>query len=143
MTHAATMGTFSCATMSIAGFKGDNRAINEAYKKDPKSWKDSGEGMSVQQFSDKVLYPVSQPLGKTKDMPFEKLMQDIQKILPDKAIACVLNSDQYMGNDRYWPKELKRYGFRLINKTRNNWGQVNYIYLTVPREVKVEEKDHV
>lgn len=143
MTHVATMGTFSCATISIGSFKGGNRDINEAYKKDPKSWVEPKEGMSVAEFSSKVLYPVDQPLGRSKDMPFEKLMQDIKKVMSDKLIAATLNQNQFMGNDHYWPKELKRHGFRLMAKTSNNWGQVNYVYMAIPNEVKVEEKEHI
>ncbi len=143
MTHAATMGTFSCATMSIGSFKGNNRELNESYKKDPKSWATPKEGLSVEQFSSQILYPTSQPLGRTHDMPFEKLMQDIKKILPDKLISATLNETQFMGNDHYWPKELKRHGFRLMAKTRNSWGQLNYVYMAIPREEKIQDKEHM
>lgn len=143
MTHVATMGTFSCATIAIGSFKAPWRDHNEAYKKDPKSWKEPKEGLTVAQFSSQVLYPVSQPLGRSKDMPFEKLMQDIKKSLGDKLIAATLNNEQFMGNGHYWPKELKRHGFRLMAKTQNSWGQINYVYMAIPREVKVEDKEHI
>ena len=142
MTHIATLGTSSCATIAIGGFKDGQREANEAYIADPKTFKGPKNGMTVDEFSSKVLYPVSQPLGKTGDYPFEKLMQDLNKSgMSGKLVIATLNQHQFMGNDQYWHKQLKKHGFKLFTKTSNNWGSVNYMYIRNPSEQKITEEE--
>lgn len=139
MPHVATMGTSSCATISIGGFKtGDTIAQNEAYKADKTVPKTTG--MTVKEFYSKVLYPTSQPLGKSCDLPFTKLMEDIEESsLKTKLVMATLNQYQYNGNDRYWHNELKSWGFVLVAKTKNTIGSVNYVYMRNPNAVEIEE----
>jgi hypothetical protein len=142
MTHIATLGTSSCATIAIGGFKEPNKEKNDAYIDNTKTFKDDAVGMSVKEFSDKVLYPVSQPLGRTKDYPLEQLMQELERsALAGKLIIATLNQNQYMGNNLYWHKQLKKWGFKLFTKTNNNWGSVNYMYIRNPSEVALTEEE--
>lgn len=139
MPHVATMGTSSCATISIGGFKsGDSYTINEEYINNgtvPET-----EGLSVKQFYSQVLYPVSQPLGKTRDLPFEKLMQDIKSSsLHSKLCMITLNRDQFLARDGYWRDQLKKWDFKLITKCDNDIGSTNYIYMRNPNEVGIGE----
>lgn len=138
MPHVATMGTSSCATISIGWFKGDTIAENEAFKNEgtvPET-----EGMEVKEFYNDVLYPVSQPLGRSRNLPFRKLMQDIDACaLKTKLVMVTLNHSQYMQKSRYWHKELTEVGFKLITKTKNSIGSVNYVYMRNPSEVAIEE----
>ena len=135
MTRIATLGTSSCATIAIAHFKEPNKALNDAYIADPKSFKEPASGMTVAEFSSSILYPVSQPLGHTKEYPFEKLMEDLAKSgMSSKLVMATLNQSQFMGNDHYWPKQLKKHGFKLIHKAGNNWGQPNYMFMRSPSE---------
>lgn len=139
MTHVATMGTGSCATIAISGFKEPNRQMNEDYKKDPKAFK-APAGMTVKEFYSSVLYPVSQPLGKTHDLPFERLMEDLEaSSMKSKFIIATINDYQYQGHDNYWPKELNRHGFKLVAKTKNNIGSMNYIYTRAPLAEPIKE----
>lgn len=148
------MGTSSCATVSIGWFK-QQEAENEAYKANPanykpidvKHFKGNGEGKTVAQFYSDIIYPVEQELGRSKDMPFEQLMTEINKSsLKTKLIMATLNSQQYhaayAGTDRYWHHELKRHGFELFAKTKNSIGSVNYVYYRNPNVVAIE-KDEV
>lgn len=126
MTRIATMGTSSCATIAIAGFKDEQKELNESYRKDPKSFKLNG--MSVDEFYDKVLYPVSQPLGATGDYPFDLLMKELNKSsMKDKFIIATLNSYQFFGG--YFTELLLNNGFSLVDKTKNDIGEMCYIFI--------------
>lgn len=146
MTHLATMGTDSCATFSIAGFK-NQRDSNEAYKASPPS-----NGLSVgielaKGFYNRTILPISQPLAKSNELPFEQIMQgvDADYKLKAKFCAITINHTQFMGDGKYWPKEFKRWGFVLSHKTANNsmGGVINYIYIRDPAAVPVKPEDHV
>ena len=139
MPHVATMGASSCATISIGGFKAPNSyENNEAYKTSgvvPES-----EGFTVKEFYSKVLYPVAQPLGKTRDLPFVKLMQDIDDSqLQTKLVVAVLNHAQRFAREGYWHNELKSFNFGLVTKTKNSIGSINYMYIRNPGIVPIEE----
>ncbi len=141
MSYIATMGTSSCATIAVGGFKDDARQQNEDYKK-TKVFK-APDDQTAEVFYNKVLYPTSQPLGRTHDMPFEKVMEDIAKTsLASKFVICTINEYQYKGSDNYWPNELNRWGFSLITKARNSIGTVNYIYTRNPSVVLVKDGEH-
>jgi hypothetical protein len=139
MTYACVTGTASCAMFSIGWFKG-GKEINENYQKDPKSFKYPDGGMPVSDFSNKVLLPTSQPVGRTYDLPFTKLMEDISSTgLDKKLIWATLNQAQFVGDDGYWRKELEKHGFKLMCKTKNNWGSVNYMFARNPAEIPILE----
>ncbi len=131
MTRLATAGTSSCATISIAHFKGDNMDLNEAYKADKNSFSGlADEDKTVKNFYDDVLYPISQPLGHTGEYPFERLMEEIDDSeMSTKFILATLNSWQFNKNDKYWPKELERHGFKLVDVTDNTIGERCYIFV--------------
>lgn len=128
MTHVATMGTSSCATIAIAGFGQPEVIRNKKYMDDPTK-ADITSGQTVEEFYDKILYPTSQPLGKTADYPFDLLMEEIDKSrMNDKFTILTLNRSQKEGNDGYWVERLKDWGFFLIDETYNNIGEMCYIY---------------
>lgn len=142
MTHVATLGTSSCATIAIGGFKGNNMADNEVYLQNPSSFKEGTSGLSVQDFSNNVLLPTSQNLGRSRDYPFEALMVAIDKsALKTKLVMATLNASQYMGNGQYWHKQLKKHGFKMIEKTQNSWGSVNYMYMRNPSRVAMTKEE--
>ncbi len=149
MTHLATMGTHSCATMAIGSFKGDNQAINEAYKNatDKKAAKNEflkGIKNTVQWFRDRILMPTTQDLGRTDNYPFELLMEEIRdSTLAPKFLIATVNSAQFIADNNYWPKELMRWGFKLVDKTQNNWGGLNYIYVRNPSHRDIVEADTI
>lgn len=145
MTHLATMGTFSCATMAIAGFKGNNIQINEEYKasKKPDDYLKAA-GLTVANWRQSILLPPSQPLGKTHDLPLELLMEQIEACdLKDKFVIATLNHAQYLGDDQYWPKELTRWGFKLVDKTMNNWGSMCYVYIRNRSQHPIKKDEHI
>lgn len=126
MTRIATMGTSSCATIAIAGFKDEQKELNESYRKDPKSFK--LEGKSVDQFYNDILYPISQPLGSTGEYPFDLLMEELNRSgMKDKFIIATLNSYQFFGG--YFTELLLNNGFSLVDKTKNNIGEMCYIFI--------------
>ena len=132
MTHVATMGTSSCATIAIGGFKGEvAMAINEAYKDTKEITTDTNRSdYSVNQFYSKVLYPTDQQLGRSMDMPFTKLMEDIDNSsMSTKLIIATLNEYQVEHKNKYWPTELAKFGFELVDKTKNTIGQMCYVYI--------------
>lgn len=141
MTHVATAGTSSCATSAIGNFKPGQRQLNEEYKANPKSFKPPAEGLSVAQYYSQVLYPTTQALGRTHDLPFRKLMEDIEaSSLKTKFFTAVINQQQYMADDHYWPKELNECGFKLSHKTKNSIGNnPNYVYVRNPNALPIEE----
>ena len=128
MTHLATMGTSSCATISIGNFGKygkDQIDLNKKYLADRKSFK--LKGMSVAQFYDKILYPTSQPLGTTGEYPFDRLMEELEDSpMNDKFTIITLNEGQ--NKEEHWQERLKHWGFFLIDQTKNNIGSMNYIY---------------
>lgn len=132
MTHIATMGTSSCATIAIGGFKDPvGKTLNEKYIKNPDEFVlELDGGFSVEEFYKKILYPSSQPLGRTGDYPFELLMEELDKSkMSSKYVVITLNSYQNMS---YWPKQLSKWGFKLVDKTKNEIGTMNYIYIRNP-----------
>lgn len=129
MTYLATSGTHSCAAMSIAGFKESDITLNDKYLKDPDKFELSSEGKSVYDFYKEVLNPLSQPLGKTKNYPFDLLMKEIAEAphLEGKLMFVILN--EYQVGRGYWPKKLKEHGFKLTDKTDNKgMGDICYFY---------------
>ena len=129
MTRLATMGTSSCATIAIQGFKTADKAMNEAYLADPAGYAVPTVG-TVQSFYDMVLYPTQQDLGRTGDYPFELLMKEIMEgSMKSKFKLLTLNAGQNM---HYWPEQLAKHGFILIDKTKNSIGTMNYIYAQSP-----------
>lgn len=133
MTRIATMGTSSCATISIAGFKDNHKAMNEAYLKD-KTVPDK-EGLSIQEFYNNIIVPISQPLGHTKEMPFTQLMEKLEKhTLGTKIICAVINAPQF--DQGYWPEQLEKWGFKPILKSNNELGSVNHLYIRNNNAVK-------
>lgn len=147
MSFIATMGTNSCATIAIGGFKSGQMEANEKYKADPKSYEEpKDEGLSVDQFYSQILYPITQPLGRTRDLPFEYLMKRLAKTsMADKFTIATLNIDQYDNKDGYWANELKRWGFKLIDKTKNNIGSMCYIFVRneARRDMDADDKEYM
>ena len=121
MSRLATMGTFSCATLAISGFKSQDKNLNEAYRADPKK-ELKGDGMTVEEFYNKIIVPTSQPLGKTAEYPFEFLMDKLENHdLGTKYISTTLNNSQM--NEGYWPEILKKHGFEVVDETNNTLGE--------------------
>lgn len=130
MTRIATMGTSSCATIAIAGFKAGQMEVNEEYRKDPDNFVLKGDGLTVEEFYSKVLYPTTQPLGNTKEYPFDMLMKELDaSSMNDKFIIVTLNAAQYNQNSGYWPERLKEHGFEVMDKTKNAIGSLCYIFV--------------
>lgn len=126
MSRIATMGTSSCATIAINGFKPKDKQLNEAYLADPTKVT-KGAGLSVAEFYSRVLYPTSQPLDHTADYPFELLMKELEKSsMVTKFTIVTLN--EYQIQDGYWQKQLEKWGFNLVDKTKNTIGSMNYIF---------------
>lgn len=149
MTKVATMGTSSCATIALQGFKAkgsalgsfDNKNENEKYLSgnrtiDPKDpcWD------SIRDFMSEVIGPTRQDLGRTEDLPFDKIMDffdsDVHpgKSFGGKFIITTLNNSQE--TEGYWPKRLKERGFVKIDMTSNDMGSVNHIYTRNNRRVE-------
>lgn len=128
MTRLATMGTKSCATIAINGFSGDDILLNEDFFEGKVT--KHGDGLSVDKFYNKILYPTDQELGQTASYPFEMLMREIEESeMEDKFTIVTLNSYQQEAKDSYWPKQLKKWGFKLMDKTKNNIGTMCYVYI--------------
>jgi hypothetical protein len=130
MSRIATMGTSSCATIALAGFKQGQKELNEAFKAG--LWEGNKQDAfdSVKNFWSKTLYPTSQPLGATDEFPFTLLMKALDESrMVDKFIIATLNEHQQQGLGGYWAKELTAHGFKLVDKTKNNIGSMCYIYI--------------
>jgi hypothetical protein len=140
MAYVATMGCSSCATIAIGGFKGSQIEINDSYKQSgtvPLS-----DGYTPAEFYSKILYPTEQKLGRSKDLPFQKLMEDIDKTsLKNKFTILTINQSQFFSKDKYWDKEFKRWGFALVHKTGNTIGETNYIYVRAPLSEQILEEE--
>lgn len=141
MPYLQTAGTHSCAIMSIGCLKDNARADNETYK--TTGFVEETDGHSVEEFYSKTLYPLQQNLGRTRILPFTKLMEDIKAHygLCDKMVLASLNEEQYLMGNQYWHKEFKKWGFRLVRKTANSTmsGAVNYLYIRNPNHVPIEK----
>lgn len=128
MSRLSVMGTASCATISLCGFKTPDKHLNEEYINTPDKFKEFKvkDGLTVNEFYNQILYPTAQELGRTGNYPFQLLMELIDKsMMEDKFTIVTLNAHQNMG---YWPKHLKKWGFELVDKTKNNLGTMCYIY---------------
>jgi len=136
MSRIATMGTSSCATIAISGFKPEDYTLNETYLTDQKMT-GKGNGLSVKEFYDEILYPTSQLLGHTAQYPFELLMGELDKSrMRDKFIITTLNKSQTEYMKGYWLKVLKKWGFVRIDKTNNDIGEICYIFTRNNARVK-------
>jgi len=130
MTHVATMGTSSCATIAIGGFNdkfGPQKQINEDYK-NGKPFRLKGKE-TVSYWHDNVLYPVEQKLGKSGEYPFERLMEEIDKVEDLNTKFTIITLPSIDVANGYWPEELKRWGFIEADKTNNTIGSMNTIYI--------------
>lgn len=137
MTRIATMGTSSCATIAMAGFKGQHYEMNEKYLADPSSFVEPQN--SVQQFYSNILYPTSQPLGHTDEYPLEALMKSLDNSsMKTKFVIATLNQTQRNMKDNYWPKQLAKWGFVLSYATKNTIGQNCFVYIRNPNAIPFE-----
>lgn len=134
MTRLATMGTSSCATLSISGWTSTDKNLEKSYMDDPKGFtpvEPSTRGdVPLKNFGDKILYPLSQPMGESYDYPFSYIMEHLDNgstSLGAKFIIITLNDNQHNVDD-FWVSRLKDRGFELIDQTHNNAGGLNYIY---------------
>lgn len=128
MSRIATSGMFSCATIAISGFKAKDRELNDAYEKDPSSFKGVDGGKTAQEFYTSVLYPTSQPLGKTGEYPFTRMMEEIEDCSLSTKL-CVAALPEFQLADGYWRERLEKWGFKEIMKTKNTIGSVNTLFI--------------
>jgi hypothetical protein len=141
MPRISTAGTASCAMISIGHFKSSTVEANEKYKKD-KLFTPPKDELSAKGFYDKILYPTKQELGWTYNMPFERLMEELDNSsLKSKYVLVTLNHSQFFGNNQYWPKELRRHGFTLFEKTNNSIGGLNYMFSRNPQKVGLTKEE--
>lgn len=154
MAYLATTGTHSCAVLSIGGVKCAttvSETMYESYKsKDKKLTEEQVKKVSdlykscavdVGNFYNKILYPVSQPLGSTRrHYPFSMLMDVINKHprLRGKPIFMVLADFQKVAG-KVNINTLKEYGFKLHSKTNNNLGGICYILIKNDKPVEILE----
>lgn len=129
MTKIATAGTASCATIAIQWFKG-GEGMNNAYLENPDPKIKEQAIKEALEFYRGVLYPIRQDQGRTtSDLPFTAIMEAIDATgLKNKYITAVINQCQQTNNDSYWPKQLEKWGFTLIDVTDNDMGGLNYVY---------------
>lgn len=133
MTRVSTSGMSSCATIAISGFKQEDYEMEMAHQKDPSEFSKPASGMSCWVFYNNVLYPTSQPLGKTGEYAFSALMAAInESSLKTKLITVALPSFQISYKDYFWPKLLKEHGFEEVAQTKNTIGSVNVIFIRNP-----------
>ena len=152
----ATSGTASCATISISWFKdiGDGCPI-EANKKfldsDEKQQRKAVVSFTdqIKSFYDDILYPTAQPLGQTGHAPFECIMRTIrgdyyddfvesfdcsdsdfeESCLNGKLISVLLNEYTLQQKGWYWPKQLLKWDFSLVDCTYNDLGQRCFLFI--------------
>ena len=145
MTKLATMGTSSCATIAIGGFKGKEAYdLNESYRANPDEFVEPEN--SVGDFYENVLYPTTQKLGRTDDYPFDALMAAInESSMKDKFIIATLNQYQMNYKDGYWPARFAEHGFTMFDATKNNIGQPCFLFsrnlARIPMDVSNEEEE--
>ena len=139
MSRLATSGMFSCATIAVSGFKPEDRDLNDRYEANPDAWEGLTDGMDVAQFYDDILYPVSQPLGKTGEYPFTRLMEEMRdhydgedECIAHKFVVCALPDFQLM--DGYWLDRLHKWGFEEWTTVDNFIGATNHIFYRKPEE---------
>lgn len=131
MTCLATMGTSSCATIALQGFKDEDYHMNEKYLADTSSFVPTNK--NVDWFYGSILYPTKQDLGRTDSMPFTYLMERIKEHhkLNRKFLIATLNGYQVgpLGKG-YWIKQLKEWDFKHMHSTINSiGGGRNYVFV--------------
>ena len=146
MPHIDCLGTFSCAAAAIGNFGKSQPTVtiaaNEAYLADKTKLVRPTTGLSPSQWFSQVLMPVSQPQGRSYDLPFDALMDDVEACgLSTKMIAAILNTNLFAAGNGYFNRRLKARGFRLITKTGNSAGSTNYFYLRIPLEKEVTQAE--
>lgn len=141
MTYIATAGAHSCACLAIARWDLYSKDAEDEYCKSGKvrEW-NTGE-LCLGPFYSDVLYPTEQELGKTRDYPFSYLMDriDNDERLVGKYITAVLAEYQY--EKGYWPAKLRERGFKLVDKTNNYIGGINYIFVRNEARVEIEDDE--
>ena len=141
MTYVATTGAHSCACISIARWDKKSREAEEEYLANGEVAVWTETGVSLDSFYEDVLYPTEQELGKTQDYPFSYLMNliDRDERLKGKYITAVLAEYQY--ENGYWPSRLRDRGFKLVDKTNNYIGGINYIYVRNENQVEITDEE--
>lgn len=151
MTRLATMGTSSCATMAISGWKSEDKVLEEAYlagnfKYDPEA--DTARGdVPLHLVPGKLIYPLSQPMGESYDYPFSFIMDWLDGVIEvngtknpsigAKFIILTLNDSQYQIG--YWKDKIEARGFKKIDQSWNNAGEMNHIFT---RNTNFEKRYH-
>lgn len=143
MTYIATTGAHSCACISIARWDLASRNAEELYlvKKERTTWNEYPESLNLYEWYDSVLYPTEQELGKTYDYAFSHLMDmiDGDERLEGKYITAVLAEYQY--EKGFWPERLRARGFKLVDKTNNHIGGINYVYIRNNNRVEIDDDE--
>lgn len=122
MPRLSSTGTQCCGMVSLSGF---STGHTEKACVDDVRW-----------FRINTLLDIKQGYGKTSEYELDSLMEVVDKELPGRVLQAVLNEDQYYLKDNYWPKKLRKHGFRLTRKFDNPTGGVCFLYLRVPPEVR-------
>jgi hypothetical protein len=137
MTRLATMGTSSCATIAIQGFKKSDENLERKYQ-ETGSFERPGKDTSW--FYNNVLYPTEQELGRTEDYPFSALMEALNcGNMHNKFIIATINSYQY--HNGFWKDLLEKHEFSLIDKTNNDIGEICYIFARNYNRVDITEDE--
>lgn len=132
MPRIQTAGTHSCSQISIGDFYTVGGQVeyesNEAYLNDKERFNPilEDDNMDIREFSDKILMPTEQELGRTKVYAFDYIMDQLDHNVGDlgsKFITVNLNSSQQNYRDGYWLTRLKERGFEKAYDIDNEWGQ--------------------
>lgn len=136
MTKLATMGTSSCATMALQGFREEDIQLNRKWMSGELDFAEPN--FSVRRFYDDVLYPITQDLGRTDDYPFDLLMKRINNHIKmgKKFLIATLDPYQvFIAGGSYWLPRLEHWGFEHIHTTKNSIGDKdNYIFVRDPNK---------
>jgi hypothetical protein len=123
MSRICVSGTYSCAALSIAGYKAKDLEMEKEWQKlggitSPQCEED------VNKFFDNIIVPTTQPLGVTDEWPLSELLLACEQVdcMATKYITTVLNKSQFRRNNYFWPNLLYKHGFRVTDKTFNELG---------------------
>jgi hypothetical protein len=123
MSRICVSGTYSCAALSLAGYKAKDLEMEKEWQAGPKTVPDECV-KDVADFYSNVIVPTSQPLGKTEEWPISALLLACEEVdcMSTKYFTVVLNKSQFRGNNYFWPNLLQKHRFKVTDKTFNELG---------------------
>ena len=129
MPKLETSGTICCGYVSLSDFN---------------TWhEEEADYYDVYEFREYYLLSEPSAYGCTGVYEIDSLMETVNKVFSKGVtMQAILNEDQYILRDKYWPKKLRKHGFQLVRRFDNPTGNICFVYIRVPQSTRLPIKGY-